>query len=73
MRRSTTARWVDYSVMLINLPTDQVSVRALPVLFSQGWKSLAKGNALGSRFCARRVFAHGKQEALSGEGQRYWL
>jgi len=73
MRRPTTATWLDYSVMLINLPTDLVRIRVLPVLSSQNWRSHAKVSASGSRYCGRVVFAHGKLEVLSGEGQRYWL
>ena len=73
MRRPTTATYLEYSVMLINLPTDLVRIRVLTVICSQGWKSHAKVGALGSRYCGRIVFAHGKLEVLSGEGQRYWL
>ena len=58
--------WLEYSVMLINLPTGLVRIMAALEL-------CALGSALTAGYCAKVVFAHGELEALSGEDQQDWL
>ena len=71
--RPKIATWLEYSVMLINLPTGLVRITALMELCSQGRRCHEKGNALTAGYCAKVVFAHGELEVLSGEDQQDWL
>ena len=67
------ATWLEYSVMLINLPTGLLRITALLELCAQGRRCHVKGSALTAGYCAKVVFAHGELEVLSGEDQQDWL